>query len=66
MTAQIIPFPERPLPEPCADPVACTHLVELPGSGGRTLLCLRCGLAGHDDARLAALDAVLDAEEAQV
>ncbi|KQO49761.1 hypothetical protein ASF49_08170 [Methylobacterium sp. Leaf104] len=64
MSAQIIPFPERPLADPCGDPVACGHLVELPGSEGRTLVCLRCGLAGHDDTRLTALDAALAIEEA--
>ena len=63
VTATVIPFPERPLPQPCGDPVACGHIVELPGSDGRTLVCLRCGLAGHDDARLTALDAALASED---
>lgn len=63
MTAQIIPFPERPLPQPCSDPATCAHVVDLPGSDGRTVVCLRCGLAGHDDAKLAALNAAIDDQE---
>ncbi|MGE7157264.1 hypothetical protein ACQKJ1_26475 [Methylorubrum rhodesianum] len=63
MSATIIPFPERPLPQPCSDPATCAHVVDLPGSDGRTVVCLRCGLAGHDDARLTALNAAIDDQE---
>ena len=66
VSAQIIPFPERPhaFDEPCADPATCLSVMELPGSNTLTVVCPRCGLAGVLDHTLAELDPAIAASEA--
>lgn len=64
MSATVIPFPEPPLAEPCADPARCGQVMELVNIDSRTLVCPVCGLVGHLDATLAELNAALAEAEA--